>query len=147
DAQAARKPAPAVAAGPESPETSDSPEDLKRENARLRQALAAQQDYQQTIVEKLESANEELRSSHEEVMSANEELQSTNEEMQTAKEELQSSNEELMTLNDELRSRNAELGQTNDDLQNVLSSVQIPMVIVDTLLRIRRITPMAERLL
>jgi len=147
DAQAARKPAPAVAAAPESAETSDSPEDLKRENARLRQALAAQQDYQQTIVEKLESANEELRSSHEEIMSANEELQSTNEEMQTAKEELQSSNEELMTLNDELRSRNAELGQTNDDLHNVLSSVQIPMVILDTLLRIRRITPMAERLL
>jgi len=149
DAQTAQKPAsaPAAGPGPDAARTSDSLEDLNREIGRLRQALGTQQDYQQTIVEKLESANEELRSSHEEVMSANEELQSTNEELQTAKEELQSSNEELMTLNDELRSRNAELGQTNDDLQNVLSSVQIPMVIVDTLLRIRRITPLAERLL
>ena len=118
-----------------------------REMTRLRQTLAAQQDYQQTIIEKLESSNEELRSAHEEVLSANEELQSTNEEMQTAKEELQSSNEELMTLNDELRGRNLELGQVNDDLQNILSSVQIPMIIVDPSLRIRRITPLAEKLL
>lgn len=123
------------------------PDETQRELHRLRQTLSAQQDYQQTIIEKLESSNEELRSAHEEVLSANEELQSTNEELQTAKEELQSSNEELLTLNDELRSRNLELGQANDDLQNILASVQIPMVIVDPMLRVRRITPMAEKLL
>ncbi|HEX7899269.1 MAG TPA: CheR family methyltransferase [Planctomycetota bacterium] len=122
-------------------------EEKDREIARLRQALATQQGYQQTVVEKLESANEELRSSHEEVLSANEELQSGNEELQTAKEELQSSNEELVTVNDELRTRNVELGQTSDDLLNVLSIIQIPLAIVDTVLRIRRITPAAERLL
>ena len=136
---------------PSSSEPSAAPltssEEKDREIARLRQALATQLGYQQTIVERLESANEELRSSHEEVLSANEELQSTNEELQTAKEELQSSNEELMTLNDELRNRNAEIGQTSDDLLNVLSSIQIPLAIVDTMLRIRRITPAAERLL
>src|SRR5881392_3355539 len=91
--------------------------------------------------------NEELRSANEEIQSSNEELQSTNEELQTAKEELQSSNEELLTLNDELRNRNLELGQANDDLQNILASVQIPMVIIDPMLRVRRITPMAEKLL
>jgi two-component system CheB/CheR fusion protein len=146
DGGTARPPAAPVVEPPSSPGAPTS-DDLESENRRLRQALATQQEYQQTIIEKLESANEELRSSHEEVLSANEELQSTNEEMQTAKEELQSSNEELLTLNDELRSRNAELGQANNDLHNVLTSVQIPMAIVDTMLRIRRITPSAEELL
>ncbi len=123
------------------------PEDVESELARLRQALATHQEYQRSFVEKAASATEELESSNEEAISANEELQSTNEELQTAKEELQSSNEELMTINDELKVRNAELGQTNDDLHNVLSSVQIPMVIVDMMLRVRRITPLAEKLL
>src|SRR6185295_15830850 len=108
---------------PPAPAAAAAREDWERDNDRLRQALVTQQEYQQSIIEKIEAANEELRSSNEEVLSANEELQSTNEELQTAKEELQSSNEELMTLNDELRSRNIELGQTNDDLHNVLGSI------------------------
>ena len=142
-----KPPPPSPSPAPSSGAALSTSEEKDREIARLRQALATQQGYQHTVVEKLESANEELRSSHEEVLSANEELQSTNEELQTAKEELQSSNEELLTLNDELRSRNLELGQASDDLLNVLSSIQIPLVIVDTVLRIRRITPAAERLL
>jgi two-component system, chemotaxis family, CheB/CheR fusion protein len=67
--------------------------------------------------------------------------------LETAKEELKSSNEELMTLNDELKSRNVELGEVNSDLSNVLLSVQVPIVIVDRSLRVRRVTPTAERLL
>src|SRR6185369_3553581 len=84
---------------------------------------------------------------NEEVLSANEELQSSGEELETAKEELQSTNEELMTLNDELKSRNLELGEVNSDRSNVLSSVQVPIVIVDRSLRVRRVTPTAEKLL
>src|SRR5205085_7125152 len=75
------------------------------------------------------------------------ELQSTNEELDTAREELQSTNEELNTVNDELRARNEELSRANADLENLLGSVQVAIVMVSRDLRIRRFTPMAERLL
>ena len=99
------------------------------------------------FIQELEAANEELQSANEEILSSNEELQSTNEELDTAKEELQSSNEELNTVNDELHARNEELIRANSDLLNILSSVQIAILIVSSDLRIRRFTPMAERML
>jgi two-component system CheB/CheR fusion protein len=113
----------------------------------LEQELAATRDYLQSIIQDLEAANEELQSANEEILSSNEELQSTNEELDTAKEELQSTNEELNTVNEELHHGNEELTQINSDLVNVLSSVQIAIVIVSNDLRIRRFTPMAEKLL
>ncbi|HEY1765255.1 MAG TPA: chemotaxis protein CheB [Opitutaceae bacterium] len=113
----------------------------------LEKELAASRDYLQSIIQDLEAANEELQSANEEILSANEELQSTNEELDTAKEELQSTNEELNTVNEELQSRNEELSSVNSDLINLLASVQIAIVMVNNDLRIRRFTPMAERVL
>jgi two-component system, chemotaxis family, CheB/CheR fusion protein len=115
--------------------------------ASLQRELASSREYLQSIIHDLEAANEELQSANEEVLSANEELQSTNEELDTAKEELQSTNEELNTVNDELQGRNEELSRVNSDLVNLLSSVNIAIVIVASDLRIRRFTPMAERTL
>ena len=117
-----------------------------RELNHLREDLAATRDSLQSIIEEQEATNEELRSANEEIMSSNEELQSTNEELETAKEELQSTNEELTTLNDELESRNLELEQVNNDLHNLLSSVNIPVIILTSDLRIRRFTAMAEKM-
>ena len=114
---------------------------------RLQQELAANREYLQSIIQDLEAANEELQSANEEILSSNEELQSTNEELDTAKEELQSTNEELNTVNEELHGRNEELSQANSDLINLLGSVNIAIVMVSSDLRIRRITPMAERVL
>src|SRR4030095_7972131 len=91
--------------------------------------------------------NEELRSANEEVQSSNEELQSINEELETAKEELQSTNEELTTVNEELQNRNDELTNLNNDLNNLLSSVSIPILMLGNDLRIRRFTPMAEKVM
>ena len=85
--------------------------------------------------------NEELRSANEEIQSSNEEMQSTNEELETAKEELQSINEELTTLNEELENRNQELAVVNSDLINLLSSVEIPILMLDGKMRIRRFNP------
>ena len=99
------------------------------------------------MIEKQEASNEELQSANEEISSANEELQSTNEELETSKEELQSTNEELNTVNDELRARNTELDQLSNDLTNLLATVNIPIIMVDCSLRIRRLTPMAEKAL
>jgi two-component system, chemotaxis family, CheB/CheR fusion protein len=113
----------------------------------LQRELAASRDYLQSIIQELEAANEELQSANEEILSSNEELQSTNEELDTAKEELQSTNEELNTVNEELHGRNEELSRVNSDLVNLLGSVQIAIVIVGADLRIRRFTPMAEKVL
>jgi two-component system CheB/CheR fusion protein len=101
----------------------------------------------QSIIQEQEAVNEELKSANEEALSSNEELQSTNEELETAKEELQSTNEELVTVNEQLQNRNSELGQLNDDLTNLLSSVNIPIVMLTGDWRIRRFTPQAEKLL
>src|SRR5262249_48120085 len=114
--------------------------------ADLEKELAASREYLQSIIQDLEAANEELQSANEEILSSNEELQSTNEELDTAKEELQSTNEELNTLNEELHGRNEELGQVNSDLLNLLANVQIAIVMVSNDLKIRRFTPMAEKI-
>ncbi len=113
----------------------------------LQQELAQTKAHLQSIIEKQETTNEELRSANEEILSSNEELQSTNEEMETAKEELQSTNEELTTLNEELQNRNLELSVANNDLVNLLSAVDIPIVMLDNDLRIRRFTPLVEKIL
>jgi two-component system CheB/CheR fusion protein len=113
----------------------------------LKRELAASRDYLQSIIQELEAANEELQSANEEILSSNEELQSTNEELDTAREELQSTNEELNTVNEELHGSNDALSRVNSDLINLLASVQIAIVIVSSDLRIRRFTPMAEKIL
>jgi two-component system, chemotaxis family, CheB/CheR fusion protein len=115
--------------------------------SQLEQELATTREHLQTLIEEQESTNEELRSANEEIQSSNEELQSTNEELETAKEELQSTNEELITLNEELKSGNLELTEVNNDLTNLLKSVNIPIVMVDRGLRIRRFTPGAQKTL
>src|SRR5581483_8953425 len=118
-----------------------------RQLEQVKQELIATRHYLQSIIEEQEATNEELQSANEEILSSNEELQSINEELETAKEELQSTNEELTTVNEELQNRNAELSQTNDDLNNLLSSVNIAIVMLSADLRIRRFTPMAGRIL
>ena len=112
----------------------------------LERELAATREYLRTVIEEQEASTEELKSAHEEVQSGTEELQSTNEELLTAKEELQSTNEELTTVNEEMQTRNTELQQINNDLLNLLSSVNVPTVMLSSDLRIRRFTPQAEKL-
>jgi two-component system CheB/CheR fusion protein len=100
-----------------------------------------------TLIDEHETTLEEFKSANAEILSANEELQSTNEELETTKEELQSSNEELSTLNEELQNSNAELTQSNNDQLNLMTNVNLPVVMVGNDLRIRRFTPPAEKLL
>jgi two-component system CheB/CheR fusion protein len=111
----------------------------------LRQELASTRQYLESVIEQAEATNEELKAANEEIVSSNEELRSTNEELQSAKEELQATNEELRTVNDEMVDRNLEATRLSDDLSNILTSVQIPIVIVGRDLRLRRFTAAAER--
>src|SRR5262249_36084946 len=113
----------------------------------LRQELAANKEYLQSLVEQQDAANEELRSANEEILSSNEELQSTNEELETAKEELQSANEELTTVNEQLQHRNLELTHVNNALTNLMASMNIPVVMVGGDLRIRRFTAPAKKVM
>ena len=115
------------------------------QTARLKRELEATREYLQTFIEEQEAMSDELRSANEEIQSNNEDLQSTNEELETAKEELQSTNEELTTLNEEIANRNQELSVLNNDLVNLLSSVEIPIIMLDSNLRIRRVNPIAQR--
>lgn len=110
----------------------------------LRQELANNKEYLQSIIEEQQSTNQDLRAANEEILSSNEELQSTNEELETAKEEIQATNEELSTINEELQQRNLESTQVTNDLQNLLSNINIPILMLGGDLRIRRFTPTAE---
>jgi len=115
--------------------------------AQIRQELSSSRFHLQSLVEERDSRNQELVSANEEIQSANEELQSTNEELETTKEELQSANEELQTVNDELQQRNNILTQTGNDLTNLLNSVNIPLLMLNSELQIRQFTPPMQRLL
>ena len=122
------------------------PHDARR-LPKLQHELGATKDYLQSLIEEHGKTTDALGSANEELVSGNEELQSLNEELETAKEELQSTNEELTTVNDELQSRNQEVTLVNSDLMNLLSTVDIPILILDRERRIRRFTPKARSIL
>jgi two-component system CheB/CheR fusion protein len=119
---------------------------LRQELATANQERAATQEYLQAVIQEQEHINQDLKVANEEILSSNEELQSTNEELETAKEEIQATNEELNIANEELRSRNQELHEVNNDLTNLLASINIPILMLTNDLRIRRFTPMTQRL-
>jgi len=114
---------------------------------RLERELASTREHLRALIEEHENAQAEMKAANEEVLSSNQELQSTNEELETAREELQSSNEELNTLNEELRHQNTELDILTQDLTNLLVGVDIPVLVLDADLRVRRFTPVAGTLL
>lgn len=121
--------------------------DWERSVIQLQQDLSSTKIYLQSLLEEREAKTQELISANEEIQSANEELQSINEELETTKEELQSANEELQTINDELQNRNAVLTQASNDLQNLLNSVNLPVLMLSNELSIRHFTPQTQRLM
>ena len=61
-------------------------------------------------------------------------------------EELQSANDELTTVNEQSLLRNHALNELTDELSNFISSADLPMVTVGRDLRIRRLTPAAQKI-
>ncbi|MCR4294771.1 MAG: ATP-binding protein [Elusimicrobia bacterium] len=66
-------------------------------------------------------------------------------ELAAVKREVQAANAELLSVNQELRDRNLQVSATIDDLSNLLASAEIPIVMLDMKMRIRRYTPPAEK--
>lgn len=100
----------------------------------------------QATIDELQEANEELSSNNEDMQSTNEELQSSNEELETSREELQSVNEELVTVNAELQAKIEQLGDMQNDMKNLLDSINIGTIFLDTQLTIRRFTRDAAKI-
>ena len=111
----------------------------------LERALAYSKELLRTTVEEQQASTEEQKSMNEELQSTNEELQSTNEELETSKEELQSVNEELVTVNAELQAKIEQLAGMQNDMRNLLDSVNVGTVFLDTQLAIRRFTREATK--
>jgi two-component system, chemotaxis family, CheB/CheR fusion protein len=139
-----------VTAEPAAEATADPPGESAVEPAvvaELKRELSSTRQYLESTVEQLEAGNEELKAANEEITSSNEELRSTNEELQMAKEELEASNEEMRSLNEEMVVRTLEATRLSDDLSNVLSGVEIPIVLLGRDSKIRRFAPAATRVL
>jgi two-component system CheB/CheR fusion protein len=111
-----------------------------REVIRLRKELGL-------LIDSRQSAEEELKAANEELMASMEELQSANEELQTSHEELESTNEELTTVNDQLGVRNRDLTEIGNDLSNLVTSVDVPILILTGDLKLRRTTPAADKVM
>jgi two-component system CheB/CheR fusion protein len=118
-----------------------------RDLIRVRQELAESQEHLRLLMDSRQTAEEELKSANEELMSSMEELQSANEELQTSHEELESTNEELTTVNDQLAIRNRDLTEISNDLTNLVTSVNVPIVILTGDLMLRRSTVAADKVL
>ena len=104
----------------------------------LESRLSAARQYLVTVLDDYGCSTEELRSAYEELKTANEELQRMNEELVVA-------NRDLGNLNSLLDGRSRELQRVNAELSNLLSSVGIPVLMLDMDLRLRRFTPHAGR--
>jgi two-component system CheB/CheR fusion protein len=127
------------------PVSANSPAPADGEAAPNPELRRAQQEIQ-SIHEEMQTSQEELISTNEELQSTNEELQSTNEELTTSKEEMQSLNEELQTVNAELQSKVDDLSVVNNDMKNLLNSIDIAIVFLDSGGSVRRYTTQASSL-
>ena len=114
------------------------------EIARLQEELNTTKEHLHAIISEQQATNQDLRATNEEILASNEELQSMNEELETAKAQNQATDEELNTINDELQRRNLESTEITNNLQNLLSSINIPILMVRSDLRVRRFTPALE---
>ncbi|MDZ7670289.1 MAG: CheR family methyltransferase [Gammaproteobacteria bacterium] len=113
-----------------------------REQSRAEEIQRYQNEVQR-LREESRASHEELQSTNEELQSTNEELQSANEELSTSKEEMQSMNEELQAINAELRTKLDDLALAQSDMQNVLNSIEIAILFLDSDLNVRRYTDRA----
>jgi PAS domain S-box-containing protein len=91
-------------------------------------------------------AHDLLVSVYKEIQPVNGEWPDTNRAPRASQHEVQSGNRELDSLNDRLQDRNHELSRVNDDLVNLIGGTSTAALMVDSELRIKFMTPAAERM-
>lgn len=116
--------------------TSIDPQDLDR-ISQLESDLLYTRESLQAALEEQETSNEELNAANEELIASNEELQSSN-------EELSALNEELRTLNDEHHRRLEEVFELTADLEQILTSTEIGILLLNEDHTIRRFSDPAR---
>jgi len=105
--------------------------------AQIERELAYTRESLQSLLEEQETSNEELNAANEELIASNEELQSSN-------EELSALNEELRTLNDEHHRRLQEVLELTADLEQILTSTDIGILLLNEDGTIRRFSDPAR---
>lgn len=128
--------------GEHNPEPASAEQRIKE----LEQEITRMQALLHSTVEEIELSYAEVASTNEELQSTNEELQSSNEELETSKEEMQSLYEELVSVNMELTTRLSQLTEANDDILNLLDSTNVATIFLDSELRIKRFTPLTNKI-
>lgn len=131
-----------------SPEAGESGERLDKDESaeRLRQDLRSTRFYLQTLIEERDARNQELVLANEEIQSANNAMHNAYEELKNIKEELRSANEGLQAVNG-LRQRNAALTQSVNDLTNLLNSVNLPVLMLNSELNIGHFSTLTQRVM
>lgn len=84
---------------------------------------------------------------HREIQLSNQQLQATNEQLEVNRDALDAVRELLHRISGEIASRNDLLMQVTSDLTNLLNSVDVPVVMVGSDLRVRRFTSQATTVL
>ncbi|MBB4197858.1 PAS domain S-box-containing protein [Rhodoblastus sphagnicola] len=118
--------------------TADEVLELRRRNESILNELQSTEENLQSAIEELATSNEELQSTNEELMASNEELQSTN-------EELHSVNEELYSVTSEHQRKIDELIQVTLDMEHLLKATEIGTIFLDDKQHVRRYTPAAAQ--
>ncbi len=104
----------------------------------MRDELSVTRQSLQVAIQELENTNQELTHSNEQLQATNEEMLSSNEELIATNEELHATNEELVTVNEELEKKTYQLHNTSIDLENLQTSIELPLLVVGTDLRVKR---------
>jgi two-component system CheB/CheR fusion protein len=121
---------------------------LRRRRYHLSQEqMIALEHERQQLQEALKIRFQAARLFHNELQAINEEWQATHAELQSTKEAMESLHEELQTLNSELQEKVQHLLHAHDDMQNLLNSMGIATLFLDSELHIKRFTPQVTQLI
>lgn len=104
------------------------------------------EDELQNLKLKMKSTIEDMQISREELFSVNEELQACNDDLRVSREEMQTLCEELYSSNEDLQRQLNLFEEMYYDIRDILDMINIPIIILDSDLRIKRFTKEAGRI-
>lgn len=101
----------------------------------------------QNMLVDMQSLKEEMQSTNEELQSINKELLLSNEELSASLKEMQNLNGKLEIVNDEIQTQMSDYLLKSNEIINLFNSANIPILFLDTQMKIRRYTPEIKALI